>query len=420
MTARQWRRNLQVLWFSQFISTAGLTVVVPLLPFYMEELGAHGDANRWWTGLALAAPGVTLFLTSPVWGWIGDRWGRKWMVIRAVFGLSVSVALMGSAQTPLQFLLWRLVQGSFGGIVDAAAAFTGSQAPEKERGRSLGCLQSATAAGSLIGPLAGGLLADFWGFRPLFWLMGGLTAAAGVTAMILLREPARQSIAMSGEEASLGRISRSLLKNRGVRSLILAGVCAQAGVFGLVTVFAPLVRDLAGSDSYAATWVGVLQAFTWGATILGAPWWGGKNDRGPIEGHFFWASAGCGVSIFLQAFSPDPIGLIPLRILQGFCFSALLQSVFLKVTRETGEAVRGASIGMTNSFLVSGQVLGSVGTAWVGGWLPVEGVITLLGGLFLFGALLVRLPPGSGDPGTGSWTSSRDPQGNHFENGVER
>ncbi|MFC4075648.1 MFS transporter [Salinithrix halophila] len=410
MTASQWRRSFRALWFSQFISIAGLTVVVPLLPFYMEELGAHGDANRWWTGLALAAPAITLCLSSPIWGRIGDRWGRKWMVVRAVFGLSVSVAFMGVAQTPLQFLFWRLVQGSFGGVVDAAAAFAGCQAPEKARGKSLGFLQSATAAGSLVGPLIGGLLADLWGFRPLFWLMGGLTAVAGLIAMIVLKEPAREPVKESEKRASFAQISRSLLENRGVRSLILAGICAQAGVFGLVTVFAPMVRDMAGSDQFAATWVGGLQAATWGATILGAPWWGRKNDRGQIERHFFWASAGCGVSIFLQILPHDPAWLIPLRILQGFCFSALLQSVFLKVTRHAGEAVRGTSIGVTNSFLVFGQVLGSLGTAWVGGWLPVEWVIILLGTLFMTGALLVHHQPRFGGPRLASWTPSRDRQ----------
>jgi len=102
--AAVWRKNFLVLWNGQFLAIAGLTVMVPILPFYMEELGVEGQqAIQFWTGLTLAAPAFTLGLASPVWGKIGDRWGRKWMVIRAIFGLGLIVCLMALAQTPLQF-----------------------------------------------------------------------------------------------------------------------------------------------------------------------------------------------------------------------------------------------------------------------------------------------------------------------------
>lgn len=157
MEASPLRRNVRVLWGGQFLSIAGLTVMVPLLPFYLRELGAlEADENRLWTGLCLAAPAVTLAMVSPVWGKLGDRWGRKWMVVRALIGLAVSLALMGLAQTPLQFFLFRLLQGACGGVVDSASAFAGAEAPEEERGSVLGRLQSATAAGALAGPLVGG------------------------------------------------------------------------------------------------------------------------------------------------------------------------------------------------------------------------------------------------------------------------
>lgn len=396
MTGKVWRRNFWILWMGQFVATAGLTVMVPLLPLYMEELGARGaEANRWWTGICLAAPAVTLFLASPLWGRIGDQWGRKWMVVRALFGLSVCMGLMGAAQSPVQFLLFRLLQGVCGGVVDAAAAFVGSDAPEHRHGRVLGHLQSATAAGSLFGPLIGGLLADGWGTRPLYWLMAGLTAACGWLAALGLKEP-RPSPGRSKRSPSLPipDVFLALMGRPRLRAVILAGVCANAGVFGVVVVFAPWVRELAGTGGAAATWVGVLQAVTWGATVLGAPWWGRRNERSVrIERHFFWASLGCGVSVILQLIPRDPLWLLPLRILQGFCFSALAQTVFLKVTRNTEEAIRGTAIGMTNSFLVLGQVAGSLSAAFLGARFPTEGVFLLMGGWFLAAALLVFRPP---------------------------
>ncbi|PTX64688.1 putative MFS family arabinose efflux permease [Melghirimyces profundicolus] len=386
------RRNFRVLWGVQFISTAGLTVVVPLLPFYLETLGVFGEENRWWTGLSLSAPALTLILASPFWGKIGDRWGRKWMVVRAVFGLCLSMLLMGMAQTPWLFLLFRLMQGAFGGVVDAAAAFAGSDAPPDKRGRTLGSFQGATAAGSLAGPLLGGLLADGYGYRVLFFLMAALTGISGLWAAKALTEP-RTGIERKRKPVPLRQVFAGLWGSRSTRSLILAGFLAKAGVFGLVVVFAPLVRDLSGSPAYAATWVGGLQAVTWGATFLGGSWWGKRNDRSSPERNFFFASLACGVCVGLQTAVHHPLWLLPLRLVQGFCFSALLPSVFLKVTRSSPEEVRGSAIGVTNSFLVLGQIMGSFSAALISGWLSPDAAFLFLGGFFLTGALLmVRLP----------------------------
>ncbi|MPY81350.1 MAG: MFS transporter, partial [Actinophytocola sp.] len=71
------RRAYSVLWFGQFAAVGGLTVVVPLLPFYLAGLGLRPDEVAWWTGLALTAPAVMQTLTAPLWGMIGDRYGHK-------------------------------------------------------------------------------------------------------------------------------------------------------------------------------------------------------------------------------------------------------------------------------------------------------------------------------------------------------
>lgn len=99
-----WMTNFRILWSGQFLAIVGLTVIVPVLTFYVEELGTNDpQAVQFWSGLALAAPAISLSIASPLWGKIGDRWGRKWMVVRAMFGLGLSLCLMGIVQTPWQF-----------------------------------------------------------------------------------------------------------------------------------------------------------------------------------------------------------------------------------------------------------------------------------------------------------------------------
>ncbi|MGF9820821.1 MULTISPECIES: MFS transporter [Brevibacillus] len=385
-SATSFARSFRILWAGQFFSTCSLTIIVPLLPFYMAELGATlPEANRIWTGVALAAPAVTMCLFSPLWGRYGDQVGKKWMVVRALAGISISLLWMGLASSPLVFVLARLLQGAFGGVVDAAAAFAGAQASEGTKGRALGNLQSATAAGSLTGPLIGGLLSDWFGLATMILWSALFTALCSVAAAVVLQEPASGRNLESREKLPIAHASQEMLRHPRIRNMLVAGMLAQFGVYGLVAIFAPHVEGIVGS-AYAASWVGVLQAVTWSATFLAAPWWGRRNDRKRIEKNVCVALLGCGVSIVLQTWPADVIWLLPLRALQGFCFAALVQSIFLVVTLESAENRRGVYIGLANSTLTIGQIIGSLLGAGFGALLPLEWAFAAMGLAFLSAA----------------------------------
>jgi MFS family permease len=381
------RQNLRVLWTGQLLAITGLTVMVPFLPFHMEALGASGAATGLWSGLALAAPAVVLMVAAPLWGRLGDRIGRKWMMVRALGGLAMSLVLMGLATTPLQFLLCRLLQGACGGVADAAAAFASAEAPPEARGRVLGTLQSATAVGSLAGPLLGGPLIDVWGLRPLLVATGLITGASALAALGLLRE-ARQGTPAAALPPVLGALL-GVLRHPQIRAFAFAGLCAQAGAYGLVTVFAPHVRGLLTDPGQAASWVGGLQAVAWAAGAVGAPWWGRRNDAGAVGPHFIAASLGCAVSIALQGLALPVLWLLPLRALQGFCFSALAQSVLLRLGREAAAEHQGVQLGAANTFLMLGQIAGALVGALLAGLVAPSWIFVFMAGCFVLAATLV-------------------------------
>lgn len=391
MDSRIWKKNMFTLWTGQFIAIAGLTVMVPLLPFYIADLAGKNDsANHWWMGLCLAAPAMTMFIFSPVWGRIGDRWGRKWMVVRALIGLAISLLLMGLAQTPWQLLLCRLLQGAFGGVVDASAAFASSEAPQGKNGKTLGNLHSATAAGSFIGPLLGGILADFCGYRTLFLVMAMLTGLCSCLAAWMLTERSGCSSGSKSEaNHSVPTAFASLFRCKETRSFILAGICVQSGIYGLTVIFAPYIQSLAGENHHSATWVGTLQAVTWLSTMVASPWWGKQNDCKSVRVNFFLASLCCGISICLQVIPHSIAWLIPLRMIQGMCFAALLPSVYLQVSRCSGDQDRSTKMGLTNSCLTGGQMIGSLFGAGLTNWFPLSTVMIGMGSLFVLGACLV-------------------------------
>ncbi|TMD88972.1 MAG: multidrug efflux MFS transporter, partial [Chloroflexi bacterium] len=98
-----WRRNLAALWLAEFTAILGFSFAFPFLPLFLhQELHiANGPELRFWTGISASATGFALALTSPIWGRLADRYGRKPMLVRAMVGGGISVGLMGLTQSAL-------------------------------------------------------------------------------------------------------------------------------------------------------------------------------------------------------------------------------------------------------------------------------------------------------------------------------
>lgn len=367
-----------VLWFGQFAAVAGLTVVVPLMPFYLAGLGVAAGDVPLWTGVALAAPAVTQLVSAPLWGRVGDRCGHKAMVVRAHVGLGAAVGLMALATTPAAFLACRLFQGAFGGVLGATASYATSLAADERRGRTLGSLTSATAAGALVGPLLGSVLAGVAGYPTLFACVAALLAASSTLAVVVLPATRRTR---RPDPARLRGVIGQLVRTPDSAALLLAGMAGQAAIFALVVVFAPQVQRITASLAVATIWVGVLQAVTWAGSLAGGPWWGRRNDHADPRGGFTLAAVLCGVAVTLQAVPVSPGLIVPLRLVQGFCFAAFTQSVLHTVTRVARPQDRGTAIGVGTGVLDLGQVAGPLLGALAAATLPLPAVFVVIGAL---------------------------------------
>jgi MFS transporter, DHA1 family, staphyloferrin B biosynthesis exporter len=392
--ARPHRTNLALLWVSQFVNTNGLMMLVPIMPFYVEQLGVQGTAHvQAWSGVAIAAPAVTLTVATPLWGRLGDRVGRRWMVVRALAGLAAAMLVMAAASGPVVLLLGRLLQGALGGVVEAAAGFVGATGPGEERGTSLGKSFSATAAGALTGPLAGGALLGAGGL-PGF--MVGVAAAAAVLAVVCaasLRE-APSGPAGTDDAAARTHRPRSRLGLPGLLPLGTAAVLVYLGVYGLIPVFAEHVATRADRPGTAGMWVGALHSVMWAATLAGSVWWGRRNDRsGRPLGAFTLAAALCAVSIAALTLPVGLFALVPMRIVQGFAFAALAQSLFLHFSRAVpGAGGESGRIGVINSFLLAGQGVGPLLAGPLVATVSVTQAIWLLASACTVAALLAVRP----------------------------
>jgi len=194
--AVNWRRNLAALWLAEFTAILGFSFAFPFLPLFLHrELHIpSGSQLAFWTGISAGVTGFALALTSPIWGRLADRYGRKPMLVRAMVGGGISVGFMGLAQSALQLTVLRGIQGASSGTVAAATALVATETPTEHLAWALGILNSAISLGSAAGPAAGGLAANFVGLRAIFVGGGVLLLLAMVPVLIAVRESPRRVI----------------------------------------------------------------------------------------------------------------------------------------------------------------------------------------------------------------------------------
>lgn len=178
-------------------------------------------------------------------GKLGDKISRKWMVLRALLGLAVCLFLMALCTAPLQFVLVRLLQGLFGGVVDASSAFASAEAPAEDRGKVLGRLQSSVSAGSLVGPLIGGVTASILGFSVLLICIAVITFIVCIFGALKLIETTHMPKSQTpNTNKGIRRSFQCLLCTQQTCRFIIVGVLANFAMYGMLTALSPLASSV--------------------------------------------------------------------------------------------------------------------------------------------------------------------------------
>src|SRR5450759_3420561 len=118
-----WKKTLYISWCIIFIHSAGMGMLAPFLPLYVKELGIiDPKAQSAWSGILYGVNYLFSALMAPLWGTISDKYGRKPLILRTTFGVSIIALLMSLATNVYQLLALRILQGMCGGIVPAFIA----------------------------------------------------------------------------------------------------------------------------------------------------------------------------------------------------------------------------------------------------------------------------------------------------------
>ncbi len=260
----------------------GFSSTAPIYTYFIQYLGVDDALIARWSGAVIAISSISMGVLGPVWGALGDRHGRKVMVMRAMFGGAVIIGLQGLSQNVWQFAVLRLIQGALTGTVTAATALVVSNTPREHLGETLGKLQLAVFLGQAIGPTTGGFVADTLGYRATFWVTSLYLLIAGSMILFLVREHFVPS-----PEALQGTLFSRMRKDIGA---ILAG-----SLLGLVlslrfalrvglNVTAPtiplIVQDLMPTSTLLGSASGLLSTISGISSAVEAPLVGRWADRG--------------------------------------------------------------------------------------------------------------------------------------------
>lgn len=168
-----------------FLAALDQTIVATALPRVVSDLGGLGSYSWVFTAYLLAST-----VSVPIWGKLGDIYGRRPLFLVAIPVFLVGSALCGLAQSMPQLVVFRVVQGlGAGGLIPLALATVANIVPPRDRGRYQGLIGGTFGTASIVGPALGGLIADNTTWRWIFYV--NLPVGAAALAVIWFTMPRR-------------------------------------------------------------------------------------------------------------------------------------------------------------------------------------------------------------------------------------
>jgi len=366
-----WKRNLYVIWVAELAAIAGFSVVMPFLPYYVQDLGiTELHQVEIWSGVLFATQAVAMAIASPIWGSLADRYGRKMMVQRAMFGGAVVISLMGFVDNVWQLAALRAVQGMLTGTVPAATTLVASSAPRERSGYALGLLQMAVWTGASVGPLLGGLVADAWGYRAAFWVTGALLFVAGLTVWRFVEEqftpPRREKDSPDG---GFWHGLRLVVRNRDLLSVFSVRIVVRLGMRMLGPILPLFVQSLVPPTARVASLTGLISGAGAASSAVGAVTLGRASDRIGYRRVLLACTFLAGVLYVPQFFVVNPWQLLVFQALLGLVMSGILASISALQANLAPEGHQGAVYGLDASAVSAANAIGpmlgaSVAAAW--------------------------------------------------------
>ena len=384
-----WKRTVYISLVCVFCTAFGVSQLAPILPLYFHDLGVQTpEAMSLWSGLATGATYIIVCLAAPFWGRVADKKGRKITLIRSSFGMALCNVLIAFQTTPEGVVLIRLVQGLVSGFYSASITLIASESPIERTGWALGLLASANLAGSLIGPLLGGYIADTVGIRNDFIIVGTLMGLAGVLATIFIHE--NYVPQPNPEKLSIRKLKEQIPDFNSIVALCVASFIYALCIMSLQPVISVYIKGIVPSDTENLAFIaGAVFSAMGIAQLMSSSPLGKLVDKIGPRKVLVVSLIYVGILNIPQAYVSDVYQLAIIRFLQGFGLGGMLPALNTYLSSKTPREFTGQVFSYNQSCLFFGYFLGSVGGASLMAWLGFTNLFWVSGGLFIISALWI-------------------------------
>ncbi|MGJ5898092.1 MDR family MFS transporter [Streptomyces niveiscabiei] len=353
---RSVRVVLLALMITMMLAMLDNMIVGTAMPTIVGDLGGLEHLSWVVTAYTLATAAAT-----PIWGKLGDMYGRKATFMTSIVIFLIGSALSGMAQDMGQLIAFRAVQGlGAGGLMVGVMAIIGDLVPPRERGKYQGMMAGVMALAMIGGPLVGGTITDHWGWRWAFYINLPLGVVALGLISVVLHLPRKRA------QARIDYLGAALL-TVGITSIVL------------VTTW--------GGTEYAWTSARIMELIAIGvASLVGFVFWQKKAAEPILPLHIFRS---------LNFTLMSVIGFVTGFVMFG-------ATLFLPLYQQSVQGASATNSGllllpMLGAMLVTSMVAGRITTS-TGRYkvFPVAGSVLMIAGLYLLSTM---------DTGTSRFTS---------------
>lgn len=407
----RWLRTLIIMFFAQLMTAVGFSSIFPFLPLYVESLGTNTELSvEFLAGLVYSSQAFTMMLASPIWGALADRYGRKLMVERAMFGGSVILLLMAYITSAEQLVLLRAIQGAITGTVAATSALIASVVPRHRTGFAMGVLQVGLGAGVAIGPVIGGAIADVFGYNDTFYVTAALLFVSGLTVFFGVHEQFTPKVGVKPGWPSFIVEWRGIISTTGVVATYGTRFVSGLGRMMIIPIAPLFIQLLLPGSERVNTVTGLVVGVAAATTTISAVFLGLLGDR---VGHRPVLVVCAFVAALLyvpQSLVTAAWQLLLLQALVGVAIGGIIPSIsaLLSCYAQSGEV--GVVYGLDSSINAAARAVAPLLGAAIAYLFNLRATFTATAILFLAAGILAfwRLPKPSVDRST--WRSTGTPK----------
>ena len=374
-----WVVTLTILVASAFLMDMSFTMITPFLPVYLSsELGAKASEVDMWSGAVFAVTFFVSGLLGPVWGVLADRKSRKLMALRASIGLTISYALCGIVQTPMQLFAARFFQGLCAGLYPALLALLAASIPARKTGLSMGLMQGGMTVGAVVGPFVGGVLADYFGMRESFFVA---SVALGLISLLIgfcIKEKPRTI-----KVTSRNWFDWSVIRQPAIFKMLMACAVIHASLFSAQPILPLYIAQLQGSMDNIMMLSGTIFSVCAISIMIASPILGAAGQKFGFLKVLSCCLFFAGLLISAQVLGRTPFEFGVWRFIAGFAIAGLIPFVNSIISTECPPDKKGEVFGFNFLTGHAGMALGPFAAGALSGWFGYQAVI-VASGLILF------------------------------------